>query len=234
MLNAWPRSSDSLDEVILLDYCLTPSMAIVFTTNRFLETARVIYAEHQQVGIPPLCWLDGTGRVIWQRTRVLLLGGLTANHTSALYVFSLAEKEKKESLQFTLQTTKNAIEARFPGFSWDMAMFMGDSADEMINAARAVWITVIWLLCYWHAQKNTRENLKDHVAIPELRPQVHGNLRDLHLSWATNVFQTGWVVLEDHYCATPQYLDHARKEYRQKWTGWFAINEGRRVTWMLF
>ena len=67
-----------------------------------------------------------------------------------------------------------------------------------------------------------RENLKDHVAIPELRPQVHGNLRDLHLSWATNVFRTGWVALEDHYCATPQYLDHAGKEYKQKRTRWFV------------
>ena len=106
LLNAWPRSSNSPDEVILLDYCLTPSMAIVFTTNRFLETARLVYAEQQQVGIPPWCWLDGTGRVIWQRTRVLLLGGLTANHTSALYAFSLAEKEKKESLQFTINNQK--------------------------------------------------------------------------------------------------------------------------------
>ena len=44
LLNARPRSSDSSDEVIPLDYCLTPSMAIVFTTNRFLETARLIYA----------------------------------------------------------------------------------------------------------------------------------------------------------------------------------------------
>ena len=92
LLNAWPRSSDSPDEVVLLDYCLTPCMAIVFRTNRFLETARLIYAEQEQVGIPPWYWLDG--RVIWQRTRVLLLGGLTANHTSALYAFSLAEKEK--------------------------------------------------------------------------------------------------------------------------------------------
>ena len=44
-------------------------------------------------------------------------------------------------------------------------MFMSDGADEMINAARAVWVTVLWLVCYWHAQKNMRENLKDHVAL---------------------------------------------------------------------
>ena len=60
------------------------------------------------------------------------------------------------------------------------------------------------------------------MAIPELRPQVHGNLRDLHLSWTTNFFQTGRVLLEDHYCATPQYLDHARKEYKQNKTGLFV------------
>ena len=47
LLDAWPRSSDSPDEVILLDYCLTPFMAIVFTTNRFLETARIMYADEQ-------------------------------------------------------------------------------------------------------------------------------------------------------------------------------------------
>ena len=52
-LDAWPRSSDSPDEVILLDYRLTPFMSVVFTTNRFLETARSTYAEQQQMGIPP-------------------------------------------------------------------------------------------------------------------------------------------------------------------------------------
>ena len=102
-------------------------------------------------------------------------------------------------------------------------MFMSDGADEMINAARAVWLTVLWLLCYWHAQKNMRENLKDHVAILELRPQVHGNLLDPHLSWSTPVFQAGWVALEDHYYATPEYLDHAREKHRQRQSGWFVV-----------
>ena len=219
-LDAWPRSSDSPDEVILLDYRLTPFMSVVFTTNRFLETARLIYAEQQQMGIPPWCWLDGTGRVIWQRTRVLLLGGLTANHTTAVFVFSLTEREKKEALHFTLQTAKNAMETRFPGFKWDLGMFMSDGAEEMINAARAVWLTILWLLCCWHAQKNMREHLKENVADKDLRPEVHANLRDLHLSWSTPVWQAGWVALEDHYSATPHYLDHAREQYihkRRKW-----------------
>ena len=40
LLNVWPRSSHFPDGVILLDYCLTPSMAIFFfRMNRFLETA---------------------------------------------------------------------------------------------------------------------------------------------------------------------------------------------------
>ena len=51
LLNVSPTSSDSLDAVILLDYCLTTSMAIVFTTNRFLETARLIYVEQQQADV---------------------------------------------------------------------------------------------------------------------------------------------------------------------------------------
>ena len=61
LLMAWPRSSDSPDEVILLHYSLTPCMAIVFTIICFFETARLIYAQQQQVGIPPRCWLDGAG-----------------------------------------------------------------------------------------------------------------------------------------------------------------------------
>ena len=174
------------------------------------------------MGIPPWCWLDGTGRVIWQRTRVLLLGGLTANHTTAVFVFSLAEREKKQALHFTLQTAKNAMETRFPGFKWDLGMFMSDGAEEMINAARAVWLTILWLLCYWHAQKNMREHLKENIADKDLRPEVHANLRDLHLSWSTPVWQAGWVALEDHYSATPHYLDHAREQYIHKRSGWFV------------
>ena len=138
----------TLDEVVLLHCCLTPFVAIVFTTKHFLETAQLIYTEQQQNGIPPLCWLDGMRRVIWQRTCVLLLGGLTANHTLALCAFNLAETEPKESLLFTLQTAKNAMDARFPGFSWDMAMFMSDCVAKMINAARAVWLTFLCLPCY--------------------------------------------------------------------------------------
>ena len=96
LLNAWPRSSGSPDEVILLDYCHTSSMAIVFTTNRFLETATLIFVEQHQVGIPPCCTIDGTGRVIWQRTRVLLLGGLTTT-TPRLSMHSASRRRKKES-----------------------------------------------------------------------------------------------------------------------------------------
>ena len=69
-------------------------------------------------------------------------------HLGALCIQPHRERKKKESLQFILQTAKNAMEARFLGFSLDMAMFMSDGADEMINAAPAVWLTVLWLPCY--------------------------------------------------------------------------------------
>ena len=81
-------------------------------------------------------------------TCVLLFGGITASCTTALYAFSLAERQKTEALQFTPQTAKNATEASFPRFSWDMGMYMSDGADEMINAAYAVWLVVIWLVCH--------------------------------------------------------------------------------------
>ena len=40
------------------------------------------------------------------------------------------------------------MEARFPGLKWDMGMEMSGGADEMIGAARAVWLTIVWLVCY--------------------------------------------------------------------------------------
>ena len=48
ILDAWPTSIQLPDEVILLDYKLDHFMAIVFCTNRSLETAKLIFEECQQ------------------------------------------------------------------------------------------------------------------------------------------------------------------------------------------
>ena len=45
ILDAWPTSNQLPEEGILLDYKLDPFMAIVFSTNCFLETARLIVEE---------------------------------------------------------------------------------------------------------------------------------------------------------------------------------------------
>ena len=57
ILDAWPTSSQLPGEIILLDYKLNPFMAIVFCTNRFLETARLIFEECQRSSQVPWCWL---------------------------------------------------------------------------------------------------------------------------------------------------------------------------------
>ena len=138
ILDAWPTSSQLPDEVILLDYKLEPFMAFFFCTNRYLETARLIFEESQRSGQVPWCWLDGTGKVIWQRLRILLLGGLTMNHTTALFSFSLAEKENTDALHFILECTSRAITTRYPGFTWSMGKFMSDGDPAMYNAAKRV------------------------------------------------------------------------------------------------
>ena len=148
ILDAWPTSSQLPDEVILLDYKLEPFMAIVFCTKRFLETARLIFEECQRSGQVPWCWLDGTGKVIWQRLRILLLGGLTMNHTTALFSFSLAEHENTDALHFILECTSRAISTRYPGFTWSMGMFMSDGDPAMYNAAKRVWVAIGLFLCY--------------------------------------------------------------------------------------
>ena len=59
ILEAWPTSSQLPDEVILLDYEMDPFTAIVFCTNFFLETSRLIFEECQRSCQVPWCWLDG-------------------------------------------------------------------------------------------------------------------------------------------------------------------------------
>jgi hypothetical protein len=220
ILDAWPTSSQRPDEVILLDYKLEPFMAIVFCTNRFLETARLIFEESQRSGRVPWCWLDGTGKVIWQRLRILLLGGLTMNHTTALFSFSLAEKENTDALHFILECTSRAITTRYPGFTWSMGKFMSDGDPAMYNAAKRVWVAIVWLLCYWHAQRAMLKALKKVIPDRSTREEVHAAIRDVHLSWSTPVFKAGWVALRDYHPATPHYLEHAQKEYIDKRQGW--------------
>ena len=65
-----------------------------------------------------------------------------------------------------------------------------------------------------------REHLKENVADKNLRPEVHANLRDLHLSGSTPVWQAGWIALDDNYSATPHYLDHAQEQYIHNRSGW--------------
>ena len=136
ILDACPWRSQLPDEVILLYSKLEPFVAIVFCTTRFLETARLIFEECERSGQAPWCWLDGTGKVIWQRLRIPLLGGLTMNHTTALFSFSLAEKENTDALHFILECTSRAISTCYPGFTWSMGKFMSDGDPAMYNAAK--------------------------------------------------------------------------------------------------
>ena len=67
-----------------------------------------------------------------------------------------------------------------------------------------------------------RENFEEHVANLEFQPEVHATLRDVHFTCSTRVFHAGWFALEDHYCPTPQHLEHAREHYKQRRSGWFV------------
>ena len=93
----------------MFDYQLDPFMAMVFCTNRFLDTARLIFKECQRSSQVPWCWLDGTGKVIGQCLRILLFGGLTINHATVVFSFSLAQKDNIDALQLTLECTSRAI-----------------------------------------------------------------------------------------------------------------------------
>ena len=174
-------------------------MAIVFLyesflVSCFLETARLIFEECQRSGQVPWCWLDGTGKVIWQRLRILLLGGPTMNHTTALFSFSLAEKENIDALHFILERTSRAISTRYPGFTWSMGKFMSDGDPAMYNAAKRVWVAIVWPVCYWHTQRAMLKALKKVISDRSTREKLHAAIRDVHLSWGTHIFKAGWVA----------------------------------------
>ena len=129
---AWPTTSQQPVQVMLLDYKLEPFMAIGFCKNCFLETTSLIFEKCQRSRQVPWCWLDGTGKMIWQRLRILLLGGLTMNHTTAFFSFSLARKKNTYALHFILECTSRAISTRFPSFTWSMGKFMSDGDPPCI------------------------------------------------------------------------------------------------------
>ena len=116
---------------------------VAFQPSFFLETTRLIFEKCQQSGQVPWCWLDGTDKVIWQRLRFLLLGGLTMNHTTALFSFSIAEKENTDVLHFIRECMSRAICTRYPSFTRSMEKFMSDGDPAMYNAAKRVWVAIV-------------------------------------------------------------------------------------------
>ena len=119
-----------------------------------------VYVATGPLGQVPWCWLDGTGKVIRQRLRIVLLGSLTMNRTTTLFSFSLAEKENNDALHFILECTSCAISTCYPSFTWSMGKFMSDGDPAMYNAAKRVWVAIVWLRCYWHAQRAMPKALK--------------------------------------------------------------------------
>ena len=79
----------------------------------------------------PWCWWDGTGKVIWQRLRILLLGARTMKHTAALFSFNLVEKQNTEALHFIIERTSRALCSGYLGFTWSMEKFMSDGDTVM-------------------------------------------------------------------------------------------------------
>ena len=66
---------------------------------------------------------------------------------------------------------------------------MSDGEPAMYNATKRVWVAIVWLLCYWHAQRAMVQALKKIISDRSTREEVHRAFRDVHLSWSTPVFK---------------------------------------------
>ena len=91
-----------------------------------------------------LVWLaiDGTGRTICEKQRLLLLCTLTASHIRVIIAIAAVSMESK----FVLCSFMQMVRDRMPGFDWDVAYAMRDGALGIGRPAFKVWTNLkSWL-----------------------------------------------------------------------------------------
>ena len=215
-----PEGQES-DSLLLIGKRLDPHMCLVFSTPAWLHNLRLQELEGKATWV----WTDGTGKVIWQKCRILLLGVLTTAHTISPVALAIARTEKAEAYGFLLSSTKVAVESLHPGWTWDLKYLMSDGDKGIIAAARLIWALITWLQCYYHVQRNLKRELGKGPRkglSQEVKDEVDSAFRTLHVSWSKEVFEAGWQALQVKYVDTPMYLEHARAEYIDQRENWYV------------
>ena len=95
--------------VLLLEKVYDPQFCVVFSSPAWLRNVRLQGLESKTCW----AWVDGTGKLIWQKCRILILGSLTTTHKVLVYALAIAPEENKEAYTVLFRAVNNAVEALF-------------------------------------------------------------------------------------------------------------------------